>query len=47
MIRSGRVPLQVASRPADAQEAYRQARATGNLQPALAALAEQRLKQLQ
>jgi len=39
--------LQAANRPAAAQEAYRQARATGNLQPDLAALAEQRLKQLQ
>jgi hypothetical protein len=39
--------LQAANRPAAAQEAYRQARAAGNLQPDLAALAEQRLKQLQ
>jgi MSHA biogenesis protein MshN len=39
--------LQAANRPAAAQEAYRQARATGNLQPDLAALAEQRLRQLQ
>jgi len=39
--------LQAANHPAAAQEAYRQARATGNLQPDLAALAEQRLKQLQ
>jgi MSHA biogenesis protein MshN len=39
--------LQAANRPAAAQEAYQQARATGNLQPELAALAEQRLKQLQ
>ena len=41
------ISLQAANRPAAAQEAYRQARATGNLQPDLAALAEQRLKQLQ
>jgi MSHA biogenesis protein MshN len=39
--------LQATNRPAAAQEAYRQARATGTLQPDLAALAEQRLKQLQ
>jgi MSHA biogenesis protein MshN len=39
--------LQAANRPAAAQEAYRQARAAGNLQPDLAALAEQRLRQLQ
>jgi MSHA biogenesis protein MshN len=39
--------LQAANRPAAAQEAYRQARATGDLQPDLAALAEQRLRQLQ
>jgi len=41
------ISLQAANRPAAAQEAYRQDRATGNLQPDLAALAEQRLKQLQ
>jgi MSHA biogenesis protein MshN len=41
------VSLQAANRPAAAQEAYLQARAAGNLQPDLAALAEQRLKQLQ
>jgi MSHA biogenesis protein MshN len=39
--------LQAVKRNADAQEAYRRARASGNLQPELAALAEQRLKQLQ
>jgi MSHA biogenesis protein MshN len=39
--------LQAANRPAAAQEAYLQARAAGNLQPDLAALAEQRLRQLQ
>ena len=39
--------LQAVNRPAAAQEAYREARATGNLQPDLAALAEQRLRQLQ
>jgi MSHA biogenesis protein MshN len=39
--------LQAANRPAAAQEAYRQARAAGNLHPDLAALAEQRLRQLQ
>jgi MSHA biogenesis protein MshN len=41
------ISLQAANRPAAAQEAYRQARATGNLQPDLAAFAEQRLQQLQ
>ncbi|MGH8634314.1 MAG: tetratricopeptide repeat protein [Burkholderiales bacterium] len=41
------ISLQAANRSADAQAAYRQARATGNLQPDLAALAEQRLRQLQ
>jgi MSHA biogenesis protein MshN len=41
------ISLQATNRPAAAQEAYRQARAAGNLQPDLAALAEQRLKQLQ
>jgi MSHA biogenesis protein MshN len=39
--------LQATNRPAAAQEAYRQARAAGNLHPDLAALAEQRLRQLQ
>ena len=39
--------LQAAGQPAAAQNAYRQARAAGNLHPELAALAEQRLKQLQ
>lgn len=39
--------LQAVNRTADAQEAYRQARAAGNLHPDLAALAEQRLRQLQ
>jgi len=39
--------LQATNRPAAAQEAYRQARAAGDLHPDLAALAEQRLKQLQ
>ena len=41
------ISLQATHRPAAAQEAYRQARAAGNLQPDLAALAEQRLRQLQ
>ena len=39
--------LQATNRPAAAQEAYRQALAAGNLNPDLAALAEQRLRQLQ
>ena len=39
--------LQAANRPAAASDAYRQARAAGNLHPELAALAEQRLHQLQ
>ena len=39
--------LQAAGQLAAAQNAYRQARAAGNLHPELAALAEQRLKQLQ
>jgi MSHA biogenesis protein MshN len=39
--------LQAVKRTADAQEAYRRARASGNLHPELAALAEQRLRQLQ
>ena len=41
------ISLQAANRPADAQDAYRQARASGNLHPDLSAFAEQRLKQLQ
>jgi MSHA biogenesis protein MshN len=41
------ISLQATNRPTAAQEAYRQARAAGNLQPDLAALAEQRLRQLQ
>jgi MSHA biogenesis protein MshN len=41
------ISLQAANRTADAQDAYRHARSAGNLQPDLAALAEQRLKQLQ
>ena len=41
------ISLQSTNRSAAAQEAYRQARAAGILQPDLAALAEQRLKQLQ
>jgi MSHA biogenesis protein MshN len=39
--------LQAANQPAAAQSAYQQARASGNLHPELAALAEQRLRQLQ
>lgn len=39
--------LQAVKRNTDAQEAYRRARAANNLHPELAALAEQRLKQLQ
>lgn len=39
--------LQAVNRPAAASDAYRQARAAGNLHPDLSALAEQRLKQLQ
>ncbi|MGH8701190.1 MAG: tetratricopeptide repeat protein, partial [Burkholderiales bacterium] len=39
--------LQAANRRAAAQDAFRQARAAGNLPPDLAALAEQRLRQLQ
>ena len=39
--------LQAANRPSAASDAYRQARAAGNLHPELAALAEQRLQQLQ
>lgn len=41
------ISLQAANQPAAAQNAYQQARATGNLHPELAALAEQRLKQIQ
>jgi len=41
------ISLQATNRSTAAQEAYRQARAAGNLQPDLAALAEQRLRQLQ
>jgi MSHA biogenesis protein MshN len=39
--------LQALSRNPEAQDAYRRARANGNLHPELAAFAEQRLKQLQ
>ena len=39
--------LQALARNAEAQDAYRRARANGNLHPELAAFAEQRLKQLQ
>jgi MSHA biogenesis protein MshN len=39
--------LQAANHPAAALDAYRQARATGNLHPDLLALTEQRLRQLQ
>lgn len=39
--------LQALNQPAAAQSAYREARAAGTLQPELAALAEQRMKQLQ
>jgi MSHA biogenesis protein MshN len=39
--------LQAVNRPAEAQNAYRQARTAGDLSPELAALAEQRLRQLQ
>jgi MSHA biogenesis protein MshN len=41
------ISLQAANQPAAAQSAYQQARAAGNLHPELAALAEQRLKQIQ
>lgn len=41
------ISLQAANQAAAAQDAYRRAHATGNLQPDLAAFAEQRLKQLQ
>jgi len=41
------ISLQAANRAADAQDAFRRARATNNLSPELSAFAEQRLKQLQ
>ena len=41
------ISLQAANRTAEAQDAYRRARATNNLNPDLAAFAEQRLRQLQ
>jgi MSHA biogenesis protein MshN len=41
------ISLQAANQATAAQSAYRQARISGNLQPELAALAEQRMKQLQ
>ncbi len=41
------ISLQAANRGADAQDAYRRARASNNLSPELAAFADQRLKQLQ
>jgi MSHA biogenesis protein MshN len=41
------ISLQAANRAADAQDAYRRARASNNLSPELAAFAEQRLRQLQ
>ncbi|HET9402991.1 MAG TPA: tetratricopeptide repeat protein [Burkholderiales bacterium] len=41
------ISLQSVNRTADAQEAYRRARASNNLSPELAAFAEQRLRQLQ
>jgi MSHA biogenesis protein MshN len=41
------ISLQSANRTADAQEAYRRARATNSLSPDLAAFAEQRMRQLQ
>lgn len=41
------ISLQASNHPDAALDAYRQARATGNLHPHLAALAEQRLRQLQ
>lgn len=41
------VSLQAANQPDAAMDAYRRARATGNLHPHVAALAEQRLQQLQ
>lgn len=41
------ISLQAANEPAAALDAYRQARASGNLHPDLTALVEQRLRQLQ
>jgi MSHA biogenesis protein MshN len=41
------ISLQAANRAAEAQDAFRRARATNNLSPELAAFADQRLKQLQ
>jgi len=41
------ISLQAANRAADAQDAYRRARAANNLSPELSAFADQRLKQLQ
>ena len=41
------ISLQTANRSADAQEAYRRARATNSLNPDLAAFADQRMRQLQ
>jgi MSHA biogenesis protein MshN len=41
------ISLQSANRAADAQDAFRRARATNNLSPELAAFADQRIRQLQ
>ena len=41
------ISLQSANRAADAQDAFRRARATSNLSPELSAFAEQRIRQLQ
>ncbi|MNC84978.1 Tetratricopeptide repeat protein [compost metagenome] len=41
------ISLQSVNRVADAQDAYRRARASNSLSPELAAFADQRLKQLQ
>lgn len=41
------ISLQAANRVADAQDAFRRARATDNLSPELAAFADQRIRQLQ
>ncbi len=41
------ISLQSANRAADAQDAFRRARATNNLSPELSAFADQRIKQLQ
>jgi MSHA biogenesis protein MshN len=41
------ISLQAVNRAADAQDAYRRARASNNLSPELAAFADQRLRQLQ